>query len=56
MRSRKGIRSTATPPTFLLILSTPSAALGIITTSTNTENVKVYLAITVFIHVNIVYK
>ena len=54
-RSRKDIFSIATPFTLLLIPGTPSTTFSTIT-STSTENIGVYLAITVFTHVNIVYK
>jgi len=56
MRSYKSIHFTTTPPTFLLILSTPSTISSTITTPISTENVKIYLVITVSIRVNIVYK
>ncbi len=56
MRSRKGTRSIATPPTLLLIPSTPSAASSTTITPTSIENVRVYLVITVSVYVNIVYK
>jgi len=55
MHSRKGTHSVATPSTLLLIPSTPSAASSTIT-PTSTENIRVYLAITIPIYVNIVYK
>jgi hypothetical protein len=55
MYSRRGTRSTATPLTLLLIPSTPSAASSTIT-PTSTENVRVYLVITVSTRVNIVCK
>ena len=56
MRSCIGIRSTTAPPTLLLIPSTPSAASSTTTAPTSTENVRVYLAITISVYVNIVYK
>src|SRR5882757_5227468 len=56
MRSRKGTRSIATPPTLLLIPSTPSAASSTTVTPTSTENIRVYLVIAISIYVNIVYK
>jgi len=56
MRSRKGIYSTAAPPTLLLISSTPGAASSTTATFTSTENVKVYSVIAVSARVNIVYK
>ena len=55
MRSRKGTRSVAAPPTLLLIPSTPSTASSTIT-PTSTENIRVYLVITVSVYINIVYK
>ena len=55
MRNRKGIRSITTPPTLLLIPSTPSATSSTIT-PTSTENVRVYLVITISIYIDIVYK
>ena len=56
MRSRKGIHSTAAPPTLSLIPSTPSAASSTAATPTGTENIRVYSAIAVSVCVNIVYK
>ena len=56
MRSRKGTYSIATPPTLLLIPSTPNTTSSTTITPTSTENVRVYLAITISIHINIVYK
>jgi len=56
MRSYKDIYSTAAPPTLLLIPSMPNAVFNTITTPTSIENIKVYLAITIFIYINIVYK
>ena len=55
MRSHKGTRSITTPPTLLLIPSTPSTASSTIT-PTSTENIRVYLAIAISARVNIVYK
>ena len=55
MRSRKDTHSIATPPTLLLISSIPSTASSTIT-PTSTENIRVYLVITISIRVNIVYK
>ena len=55
IRSRKGTRSVAAPPTLLLISRMPSAASGTVTPA-SIENVKVYLAIAISIHVDIVYK
>ena len=55
MRSRKDTHSITTPSTLLLIPSTPSTASSTIT-PTSTENVGVYLAITISARVNIVYK
>ena len=56
MRSRKGIRSTATPFTLLLIPSTFGTIFNTTATPASTENIEVYLAIAIFIRVNIVYK
>jgi hypothetical protein len=56
MRSRKGIRSVAAPPTLSLIPSTPDAASSTTVTPTSTENVRVYLVIAVSARVNIVCK
>ena len=56
MRSYKGTRSIATPPTLLLIPSTSNTASSTTITPTSTENIRVYLVITVSIRVNIVYK
>ena len=55
MRSRKGTRSIAAPPTLLLIPSIPSTTSSTIT-PTSTENIRVYLAITISVYINIVYK
>jgi hypothetical protein len=55
MRSRKGTRSVATPPTLLLIPSTPGAASSTIALA-GIENVRVYLVIAISARVNIVYK
>ena len=55
MRSRKGTRSIATPPTLLLISSTPNTTFSTITPA-SIENIKVYLAIAISIYINIVYK
>ena len=55
MRSRKGIYST-TPPTLLLIPGTPGAAFSTAATSTNIENIGVYLVIAISTRVDIVYK
>jgi len=56
MRGYRGTRSTATPPTLLLIPSTPSAAPSTTTAPASTENVRVYLVIAISVRVNIVYK
>ena len=53
--SRKGTRSIAAPSTLLLIPSIPSAISSTIT-PTSTENIRVYLVITISARVNIVYK
>ena len=55
MYSYRGIRFTAFF-TLLLIPNTPNTAFSITTTPTSIKNIKVYLAITIFIRVNIVYK
>jgi amino acid transporter len=55
MRSRRGSHFT-TPCTLLLILSTPSTAFNTITTFISMENIRVYLAIAIFIYIFIVYK
>ena len=55
MHSYRGIYSTTTPFTLLLIPSTPSTTSSTIT-PTSIENTRVYLAITISIRVNIVYK
>ena len=55
MRSHKGTRSVATPPTLLLIPSIPSATSSTITPA-SIENIRVYLVITISTRVNIVYK
>jgi len=56
MRSRRGTRSAAAPPTLLLIPGTPSATSGTTAAPAGTENVGVYLAIAVSARVNIVRK
>jgi hypothetical protein len=56
MRSRKGTHSAVTPPTLLLIASTRGTASSTAAALASTENIRVYLAITIFIRVNIVYK
>ena len=55
MYSRRGARSTAAPPTLLLIPSTPGATSGTIT-PTSIENIRAYLAIAISARGNIVYK
>jgi len=55
MHNHKGTHSIATPPTLLLIPSTPSAASSTITPA-SIENIRVYLAITISTRVNIVRK
>jgi hypothetical protein len=55
MRSRKGTRSVTAPSTLSLIPSIPSTASSTIT-PTSIENTRVYLAIAIFTHINIVYK
>ena len=54
MRSRRGTRSAATPPTLLLIPSTPSATSSTTTAPAGMENVGVYLVIAISVRVNIV--
>ena len=54
MRSRRGTRSIAAPPTLLLIPSTPSVSSGTATTPTSTENIRVYSAIAISARVDIV--
>jgi len=56
MRSHRGTYSTTAPPILLLIPSTPSTTSSTATAPTSIENVKVYLAIAISIHVDIVYK
>jgi len=56
MRSYRGTRSTAAPLTLLLIPSTPNAISSATAAPASTENIKVYLAITVSVYINIVYK
>ena len=56
MCSRKGTRSATAPPTFSLIPGTPSAAPSTLATPTSTENVRIYLAIAVSTHINIVHE
>ena len=55
MRSCKGIYSIAAPFTLLLIPGVPSTASSTVTPA-SIENVRVYLAIAIFMRVNIVYK
>ena len=56
MRSRRGTRSVATPPTLLLIPSTPSVGSSTATTPTSTENIRVYSAIAISTRSDIVCK
>ena len=56
MRSYKSTHPTAAPPTLLLIPSTHSAISSTIIAPTSTENIKIYLTITVSTRVTIVYK
>ena len=53
--SRRGTRSTTTPPTLLPITGTPGTAITT-TASAGAGSIRVYLAIAVFIYINIVYK
>ena len=55
MRSHRGTRSAAASLTLLPITSTPGTAIAA-TASTGMESVRVYLAIAVSAHINIVYK
>jgi hypothetical protein len=55
MRSRKGTRSVAAPPTLLLIPSMPSATSSTITPA-SIENTRVYLVIAISVYIDIVYK
>jgi len=54
-RSYRDTCSAASPLTLLLIASTLGAAITT-TASTSTESIRVYLAITVSMRINIVYK
>ena len=56
MRSCKGIYFAAAPLTLSLIPGTPGAASSTAATSASTENIGVYLAITISTRVDIVYK
>jgi len=56
MRSRRGTRSAAAPPTLLLIPGTPGATSGTTAAPAGTENVGVYSAIAVSARVDIVRK
>jgi hypothetical protein len=56
MRSYRGIRSVATPPTLLLIPSTPNTTSSTTITPTSIENIRVYLVIAISARINIVYK
>ena len=56
MRSRRDTYSTATPLTLLLIPGTPSITSSTTTAPISTENIGVYLTITIFTHVDIIYK
>ena len=58
MRSCEGTYSIATPFTLLLIPSTPGVGFSTTTTTTptSTENIRVYLVITISPRVNIVCK
>ena len=56
IRSHRGTYSATTSFILLLIPSTPSTTFSTTTTPTNTENIRVYLAIAVSIYINIVYK
>ena len=56
MYSCKGIYFAAVFPTLLLIPGTPGTVFNTTATPTGIENIGVYLAIAVFICINIVYK
>ena len=56
MHSRKGIYFTAASLTFLLISGMPDTIFSTTATFTSIENIRVYLVIAVFVHVNIIYK
>jgi len=56
VRSHRGTHSTTAPPTLSLIPNTPSATFSTTAAPASTENVKIYSAIAVSAHVNIVYK
>jgi len=55
MRSRRGTYSAAASLTLLLITSMLGTAVTI-TTSVSIESIRVYLAIAISVHINIVYK
>jgi len=56
MRSRRGTHFITASHTLLLIPSMPATTSSTITTPISTENIKIYLAITISARVNIVYK
>jgi len=56
MRSHNGTHSAAAPPIFLLIPCTPSTVSSTAAAPISIENVGIYLVITIFTRVNIVYK
>ena len=56
MCSCKGIYFTATLFTLLLIPGTPSTAFSTAATPAGIENIGVYLAIAIFIYINIVHE
>ena len=56
MRGRRGTCSAAAPLTLLLIASTLGTTIAATVASTNIRNVRVYLAIAIFIYINIAYK
>jgi hypothetical protein len=56
MCSYRGIYSAATSFTLLLIPGTLSITLSTTAAPANIKNIRVYLAITIFIYINIVYK
>jgi len=56
MRSHRGTRSAAAPLTLLLIPGMPSTTSSATAAPASTENIRVYLAIAVSAHIDIVYK
>ena len=57
MCGRRGTRPTVAPLIFSPIVSTPGTAItATASTSAGTGSIRVYLAITIFTRINIVYK